>query len=144
MTEVPAIHVSGHYDIADRRLFAPIDLALPAGQWVCLLGRSGVGKSTLLRLIAGLDGGGTFTGQITASDSQPLAGRISFMAQSDLLLPWLTVLENTVLGARLRESKPDLACAEALLDRVGLSASRDKKPADLSGGMPHARRWPAL
>ncbi|MEP3344973.1 MAG: ABC transporter ATP-binding protein [Litoreibacter sp.] len=135
MMQAPAIQFSGRYDIAGQRLFAPFDLTLPAGQWTCVLGRSGVGKSTLLRLIAGLDTAGEFTGQIRTSDNEPVEGRTSLMAQSDLLLPWLSVLENTVLGARLRGTTPDMARANDLLDRVGLGAWRDKKPAALSGGM---------
>ena len=135
MMTAPALRVSGQYEIAGRRLFAPIDLTLPASQWTCVLGRSGVGKSTLLRLIAGLETAGRFTGTITASDGETLEGRVSLMAQSDLLLPWLTVLENAVLGARLRGQDPDMTRAKDLLERVGLAAYRDKKPAALSGGM---------
>ena len=135
MTDAPALHISGHHDMAGRRLFAPLDLTLPAGQWTCVLGRSGVGKSTLLRLIAGLTCAGDFNGQIEASDGAPLAGRISFMAQSDLLLPWLSVFENVVLGARLRGDAPDTGLARDLLQRVGLAAYRDMKPVALSGGM---------
>lgn len=133
--QASAIHISGHHDIAGKPLFAPIDLTLPAGQWTCVLGRSGVGKSTLLRLIAGLDVGGIFTGKIGASDNRPLDGRISLMAQSDLLLPWLSVLENILLGARLRGDTPDMARANDLLDRIGLVPWRNKKPGALSGGM---------
>lgn len=135
MTKAPAIQITGHYDMAGKRLFEAIDLTLPAGHWSCVLGRSGVGKSTLLRLIAGLDSAGEFTGHVGASDRQSLQGRISFMAQSDLLLPWLTVLENTVLGARLRGKSPDLSRANDLLERIGLGPWRNKKPAALSGGM---------
>lgn len=135
MTQHPAIHLSGHYEIGQRRLFAPIDLLLPAGQWTCILGRSGVGKSTLLRLIAGLDCGGMFTGEIAASDNGSLSGRISFMAQSDLLLPWLSVIDNIILGARLRGTTPDTSRADDLLRSVGLSPYRDEKPGALSGGM---------
>ncbi|MFK7764148.1 MAG: ABC transporter ATP-binding protein [Roseobacter sp.] len=133
--KAPAIHIRGCHEIAGNTLFAPIDLTLPAGQWTCVLGRSGVGKSTLLRLIAGLETAGRFNGEIVASDGQMLTERISFMAQSDLLLPWLTVLENVVLGARLRGAKPDIARAKNLIDRVGLTEYRDEKPAALSGGM---------
>lgn len=135
MTKAPAIHLHGAHRIDDQPLFGPVDLQLPAQQWTCVLGRSGVGKSTLLRLIAGLPCPGTFDGQITASDGLAIAGRISVMAQSDLLLSWLSVLENTVLGARLRGEAPDLRRAETLLQRVGLSRHRHKKPAALSGGM---------
>lgn len=135
MTPAPAIRLRGTYYIEGQQLFGPIDVTLPAGQWTCVLGRSGVGKSTLVRLCAGLPCAGEFDGQITASDGAALADRVSFMAQSDLLLPWLSVLENTVLGARLRGQTPDIPRAQGLLDRVGLSAHLHKKPSALSGGM---------
>jgi len=110
-------------------------MTLPARQWTALLGPSGVGKSTVLRLILGLETGGAFEGDIAASDGASLDGRISYMAQSDLLLPWLSVLENAVIGARLRGDTPDMDRARALLDRVGLASDADKKPGALSGGM---------
>lgn len=135
MTQAPSIHLRGTYFIEGIRLFGPIDVALPAGQWTCILGRSGVGKSTLLRLIANLTVAGDFDGQIAASDRNTIAGRISVMAQSDLLLPWLSIVENTVLGARLRGQEPDMQRAERLLDRVGLSNHKHKKPNAISGGM---------
>ncbi|MEP0964014.1 MAG: ABC transporter ATP-binding protein [Roseobacter sp.] len=135
MTTAPSIQLSGHFDIKGERLFAPISLNLPAGRWTCLLGRSGVGKSTLVRLIAGLECRGDFTGEIATSDGQALADRVSFMAQSDLLLPWLSVLENIALGARLRGRQPDIARAKSLLRNVGLAAYENEKPAALSGGM---------
>ena len=135
MNDAPSITLQGSHAIDGRKLFDGITLTLPAAEWTCLLGPSGVGKSTILRLILGLDTAGTFTGSIEASDAQPLENRISYMAQSDLLLPWLTVLENTVLGARLRDEKPDLDRAQTLLARVGLSEHQTKKPAALSGGM---------
>ena len=119
MTGAPSIHLCGACHIDGIRLFSSIDLTLPTGQWTCLLGRSGVGKSTLLRLIAGSAGAGDFEGQIATSDGLPLAGRVSVMAQSDMLLPWLSVLENTVLGARLRGQTPDLHKARDLLACVG-------------------------
>jgi len=135
VNEAPSITLQGSHAIDGRTLFDGITLTLPAAEWTCLLGPSGVGKSTILRLILGLDTAGTFTGSIEASDAKPLDNRISYMAQSDLLLPWLTVLENAVLGARLRDEKPDLDRAQTLLARVGLSDYQTKKPATLSGGM---------
>lgn len=131
----PAIHVRGTHHIGATRVFGPIDMTLPAGQWTCVLGRSGVGKSTLLRLIADLTCAGAFDGEISASDRGTLAGRVSVMAQADLLLPWLSVLENIVLGARLRGQPPDMDKAGHLLARVGLASHAHKKPAALSGGM---------
>ena len=135
MTNAPSIRVHGTHHIDGQRLFGPIDLTLPAGQWTCVLGRSGVGKSTLMRLIADMPNAGNFNGQISASDALELKGRVSVMAQSDLLLPWLSVFENTVLGARLRNQEPDTERAKHLLDQVGLSEHMWKKPNSLSGGM---------
>jgi len=117
-----------------RTVFRDLSLELPAGRITCLLGVSGVGKSSLLRLIAGLAPEGA-SGRAAASDGAPLAGRIAFMDQRDLLLPWLDVLENVLLGARLRGEPPDRARALALLARVGLADARRKRPAELSGGM---------
>ena len=120
-------------DLGGRPVLAAQTLTLAAGKTTALLGASGSGKSTLLRLIAGLlplpQGGA-----ITASDSRPLVGRIAWMAQQDLLLPWRSVLGNVVLGDALRGVKPDLDRARDLLDRVGLLPLADRRPGTLSGG----------
>lgn len=131
----PAITLQGHHDIDGQALFAPVSLHLPQGKWTCLLGPSGAGKTTLLRLIAGLEVAGQFKGRITTSDGQPIDGRASFMAQTDLLLPWASVLDNAVLGARLRGEVPNLQAARALLTRIGLGAYLTSRPDALSGGM---------
>jgi len=73
---------------------------------------------------------------VTCSDGLPLAGRAAFMAQTDLLLPWLTALDNVNLGRRLRGSHDGGEVeARALLDQVGLAANAGDRPATLSGGM---------
>lgn len=115
-------------------LFPALSLQVPGGAWCSLLGPSGVGKSTLLRVIAGLETGVPVEGGAEASDAAPLAGRVALMAQSDLLLPWLSVRENVTLGAKLRGETPDLPRAEALMDRLGLGALADRRPEQLSGG----------
>ena len=78
MTHGPSIHLRGTHSIETGRLFEPVDVALPAGQWTCILGRSGVGKSTLLRLIADLTVAGGFEGKITASDGARHSGACQF------------------------------------------------------------------
>lgn len=130
----PALHLSGSATIGGATLFAPLRLEVPAGRWTCLLGASGVGKSTLLRLLAGLASGVRFDGVFGASDGQALPGRVALMAQSDLLLPWLDCLGNVTLGARLRGQVPDLARAKVLLAQVGLAEHFKRRPAQLSGG----------
>ncbi len=130
----PDVRVAGSATLDGAPLFGPLDIRLAAGTWTCLLGASGVGKSTVLRLIAGLPTGADFAGTVTASDGAPLAPRVAYMAQADLLFPWLDVLGNVTLGARLRAERPDAARARALLDRVGLAARADRRPRTLSGG----------
>lgn len=135
MIQAPGFRLSGRFRLDGATLFEGIDLRVAAGAWTCLLGPSGVGKSTILRLIAGLETGGAFEGVIAADDGAPLAGRVAYMAQADLLAPWLDVRDNVCLGARLRGERPDLARAEDLIRRVGLGAHAAKKPRALSGGM---------
>lgn len=130
----PSVRVAGSALVEGGRLFGPLDVVLPGARWTCLLGPSGVGKSTVLRLIAGLPTGVRFEGTISADDGRPLAGRVGYMAQSDLLLPWLDVLGNVELGARLRHETPDNRRAEALVARVGLAARIRRRPRTLSGG----------
>jgi len=115
-------------------LFEGLSLTLDAGRWTCLLGASGVGKSSLLRLLAGLLPPEPPTA-IAAGDGRPLAGRIAYMAQQDLLLPWLSALDNVLIGARLRGERPDRGRAGDLLRRLGVGDAAHLRPAALSGGM---------
>lgn len=115
-------------------ILGPVRLVAPAGAWTCLLGPSGVGKSTLLQCFSALADGLRRDGVAAADDGLPLAGRVALMAQADLLLPWLTALENVMLGARLRRARPDCTRARALLSAVGLEGLETRKPAALSGG----------
>jgi putative hydroxymethylpyrimidine transport system ATP-binding protein len=111
----------------ERVVARDLTLEFPAGRTTCLLGRSGVGKTSLLRWLAGLLPG--------ATRAQPVA----YMAQSDLLLPWLSVLDNVLLGYRLRGEVNARRAAEsrarALLQEVGLAGRFDDLPRSLSGGM---------
>ncbi len=121
-------------DFGGKTLFDDFSVSFAAGATTCLLGPSGVGKSTLLRIIAGLQplpGGGT----IRSSADRPLAGNIAYMAQDDLLLPWMRVKENIALGTRLRGETVAGERLEAILRAVGLEDAADAYPATLSGGM---------
>lgn len=114
-------------------LFKELNLTLKAGQSTALLGASGIGKTSLLRIIAGLlkpD-----AGIVSANDGLKIAERVSWMGQQDLLYPWLRVLDNVTLGSRLRAEQPDTSRALALLDSVGLLDKSNALPKNLSGGM---------
>jgi putative hydroxymethylpyrimidine transport system ATP-binding protein len=124
-------------------IFEDLDLDLPAGRTTCLLGPSGVGKTSLLRLIAGLtDVDGEARPELpgTAVDQagRAVQDRVAYMAQQDLLLPWSSVLGNVLLGPRLRgeDRDPDIMqSARGLIAQVGLKGREDDLPARLSGGM---------
>ncbi|MGB0572258.1 MAG: ABC transporter ATP-binding protein [Alphaproteobacteria bacterium] len=104
-----------------------------AGSWTCLLGESGVGKSTLLQTIAGLIEPVAPT-EILAHDGTKLVARVAYMAQQDLLLPWLSALDNVALGTRLRGEPADASRALDILARAGVAERANALPAELSGG----------
>lgn len=130
----PSIQFSGQMRLGDATSIGPLTLDIPSAEWTCLLGTSGVGKTTLLRLLAGLNNGIEFDGLISTNDGHSLAPRVTLMAQSDMLLPWLDVLANVTLGAGLRGERKDIDRAHQVIDRVGLSPHINKKPTALSGG----------
>ena len=122
------LRMTGSAAIDGTPVFSQLDLVLTPQSWTCLLGASGVGKSTVLRLFAGLAHGVTFEGSISSPS------RVAMMAQQDLLMPWLSVMDNVLLGARLRGENPDKPRARDRLQQVGLADHSDKLPAALSGG----------
>ena len=143
----PSIALRGaHLAFEGEPLFDDLDLELPAGRTTCLLGPSGVGKTSLLRLIAGLaenDGGNDgkdsgSTGAAVDRDGRTVQGRVAYMAQQDLLLPWASVLGNVLLGPRLRGEDRDPEVdgkARGLIEQVGLKGREADLPVRLSGGM---------
>jgi NitT/TauT family transport system ATP-binding protein len=121
----------------DRNVLENINLEIPKGAFISLLGPSGCGKSTLLELIAGLQTASS--GNIRLHD-KPLSGANSaagMVFQKDLLLEWLTVMENILMQFRMRglRSRQHRDRAHHLLTLVGLRGFADAYPRELSGGM---------
>ncbi|HZT26434.1 MAG TPA: ABC transporter ATP-binding protein [Pseudolabrys sp.] len=114
-----------------------VTLDIPAGRFCSILGPSGCGKSTLLMLVAGLYS--PTQGNITI-DGRPLTGcytNAGIVFQTDVLLPWLTVLDNVLLPAAVKRlpREPARSRAHELLERVGLTGFKTHFPNELSGGM---------
>jgi ABC-type nitrate/sulfonate/bicarbonate transport system ATPase subunit len=115
----------------------PVSFALAEGSFVSVIGPSGCGKSTLFNIIAGLQpptGGNVL---IDGEDATGTIGRVGYMLQKDLLLPWRTVLDNIVLGMEIKGVPKKRAREIALpyLARYGLGGFEDRYPRELSGGM---------
>lgn len=120
-----------------------IDLHIPAGQFVAIMGASGSGKSTLLGLLAGLDApsegqvliDGTSIGHMPEDALAQVRGRkIGFVFQSYQLIPTLTAFENVLLPHELNGSGDGKARAKMLLESVGLGDRMHHYPVQLSGG----------
>jgi sulfonate transport system ATP-binding protein len=102
-----------------------LDLDIAAGEFVALIGRSGTGKSTLLRALAGLDRDVAGHGQIVV----PAA--VSVVFQDSRLLPWKRVLDNVIFGLRAKDA---VARGRKALEEVGLAGRERAWPYQLSGG----------
>ena len=128
------VSFEGSASINGTQIFEKISFTMQAGSWTCLLGPSGVGKTTILRLIAGLASDIDLDGRILLTDGKSSFDQIALMSQTDNLLPWLSAIENIVLGSRLRGEKQNYEKATKLIEKVGLGDHRKKKPHALSGG----------
>lgn len=115
-----------------------LDLTVQKGEFLSIVGRSGCGKSTFLRLLAGLDEPTTGEIELGGKIISGINPEVRVMFQESRLLPWLTVVENVELGlnrADSSKSKKEMReLATEMLEKVGLKGREDEWPHVLSGG----------
>lgn len=120
-------------------VFEDVSFGIGRGEFVCVIGHSGCGKTTILNILAGIDHA---SDGIVIMDGREIAGpslERGVVFQSHALLPWLTALQNVEFGVRSRwphYSREQIrAHSERYLAMVGLGHALHKKPSELSGGM---------
>ncbi|VYS87372.1 Taurine import ATP-binding protein TauB [uncultured Anaerotruncus sp.] len=128
-------HVSKSFDGVP--ILEDVSLRLEEGELVCLLGVSGAGKTTLFNIISGLMEPEEGKVYLSGEEITGKAGKISYMLQKDLLLPYRTVLGNVALPLLIRGVKKEEAYAEAArhFGEFGLAGTEHRYPSQLSGGM---------
>ena len=130
--------LSKAYNLA-KPVFADVNFDIGKGEFVCIIGHSGCGKTTILNVLAGLD---TATSGNVFMDGREVAGpslERGVVFQSHALMPWLTVRQNIAFAVKSRWpdwSKTQVSeQVEKNVAMVGLAHAIDKKPSQLSGGM---------
>src|SRR5471030_2659990 len=120
-------------------VFERVNFDVAKGEFVCIVGHSGCGKSTILNILAGLD---QASGGVVIMAGREVSGPSldrGVVFQGHALMPWLTAKTNVAFAVKSRwpdagKARIDEIC-QRYLDMVGLTGPEDKKPAELSGGM---------
>ena len=125
--------------VANKPVFEDVSFSLSQGEFVCIIGHSGCGKTTILNVLAGLD---KATAGHVFMDGREVTGpglERGVVFQGHALMPWLTVRKNIAFAVQSRWADWSAAEVNAQVEKyvamVGLTAALDKKPSQLSGGM---------
>ena len=124
---------------AETTVFDGVSFAMEKGEFVCIIGHSGCGKTTILNILAGLD---SASGGAVVMDNREVAGPSldrGVVFQGHALMPWLSAMSNIAFAVKSRwpqwnRIQVQTHC-QKFIDLVGLTGAEHKKPAELSGGM---------
>lgn len=135
--EINSLKKTFHINGSSRKVLDGVNFSVNKGEMICILGRSGCGKSTILKILAGFlppSSGEILLNGTPVTDPGPDR---CVVFQEDTLFPWLTVKENIAFGLKCRiKNKKDLDNAvERFLSLVGLSEFGNYLPREISGGM---------
>lgn len=121
-----------HTKSGETKALLDICLDVKEGEFICIVGSSGCGKSTLLSILAGLED--KSSGTVKWNKENPVIG---YMLQNDALFPWLTILDNAILGLNIQNKKTteNINYVKNLLKTYSLIDFINKYPDELSGGM---------
>ena len=124
---------------AASTIFDGLNFAIEKGQFVCIIGHSGCGKTTILNILAGLDNA---SGGVVVMDNREVAGPSldrGVVFQGHALMPWLSVMSNIAFAVKSRWPRWNRiqlqTHCQKFIDMVGLTGAEYKKPSQLSGGM---------
>lgn len=129
--QINNLHKKYHTTKSEIIALDNIELSIKTGEYVSIVGPSGCGKSTLLSILSGIDK--DFTGKIIKDKSC----KIGYMLQEDCLFPWLTILDNCLIGLKITNelTKENIDYVKELLTTYGLEKFMNSYPSNLSGGM---------
>ncbi len=124
-------------DYAGQPVLQEMNVTLYPGETVCILGKSGVGKTTLFNILSGLERPSRGQVLLSGVEITGQTGHAAYMQQKDLLLPFRTIADNAAVPLRLKGTPKKAARqqAAAYLEEFGLDGTAEKYPAQLSGGM---------
>jgi putative hydroxymethylpyrimidine transport system ATP-binding protein len=122
---------------SSKTIFQKLSIEVKAGEFVSVIGPSGSGKSTLFKLVTGLIDPDEGEIAVHGSVSGTRLGKVGYMPQKDLLLPWRTVLDNVLLPLEVSKDRKQHSISDARewLCRFGLADVEKAYPHELSGGM---------
>ena len=127
-------HLEKNYQdtIDEIKAIEDFSFKVEKGKFISIVGPSGCGKSTLLSILAKLED--KSSGEIIFNKDNVVLG---YMLQKDSLFPWLTILDNCLLGLEIKgiKTEENISYVNHLLDSYGLTEFKDKYPSSLSGGM---------
>lgn len=135
MKVLEAINITKKYQ--GRDVISNVNISLEEGETVCLVGSSGVGKTTLFQILSGLSNPDVGSVFLHGKDVTSKTGEVGYMLQKDLLLPHFTISENVALPLRIKKMHKLLAIEKGMryFDQFGLSGYENAYPSQLSGGM---------